>query len=260
MGGGGDHAGGGVMATFVLVHGGGHGAWCWDRLAPLLRDAGHTVHTPVLTGVGERFPELTADIGLSTHIEDVVRLFDTEGLTDAILSGHSYGGTVITGVAGRVPGRIRELVFLDAPHPRGGENLCDASPGGLAVFETLRREVDGVELTLFPEPAIIAAFGLVEPADIAWALSLLTPHPMKCFLERLDPAIDTVVDTIPRTSIDCVETLARRGPEIVRRAKAADRCFEIDTGHDLMITKPREVAQMLLEIAACPATRRRNDK
>lgn len=247
------------MATFVLVHGGGHGAWCWDRVVPALRDAGHEVHVPVLTGVGERFCELTPDVGLSTHIDDIVALFETENLRDVILVGHSYGGTVITGVAGRLPGRIRELVFLDAPHPRNGECLCDASPGGLAVFEAMLREEDGVALTLYPEPHILAAFGLVEQADVDWAMQNLTPHPMKCFTERLD-IDDELVDAIPRTSIDCVETLARRDPEITRRAKQADRCWEIDTGHDLMISEPRATAEMLLKIAAEPASKRDRDE
>lgn len=237
------------MATFVLVHGGGHGAWCWDRLVPLLTEAGHAVHTPVLTGVGERFAEVTADTGLETHIEDVVALFEAQDLTDVILCGHSYGGTVITGVAGRVPQRIRELVFLDAPHPRHGENLCDASPGGLSVFRELEREVDGVALTLFPTPELAAAFGLTEPEDVEWAMKHLTPHPMRCFLDRFDLADPAAVAAIPRTSIDCKETLERRGDLIRKRAKAADRCYEIDTGHDLMITKPRETAEMLLEVA-----------
>lgn len=241
------------MAVFVLVHGGGHGAWCWERLVPLLRDAGHEVHTPVLTGVGERFGELTPDVGLGTHIDDVVHLFEAEDLKDVILAGHSYGGTVITGVAGRVPQRIRELVFLDAPHPRNGENLCDASPGALEVFEAQMREQDGVALTLFPEKDIVTAFGLIEPADAEWAMRHLTPHPMHCFLERLDLADEAAVDAIPRTSVDCVETLTRRPLEICKRAKLADRCFEIDTGHDLMITEPRKLADMLLEIARAPA-------
>lgn len=244
------------MATFVLVHGGGHGAWCWERMVPLLAEAGHEVHTPVLTGVGERFGELTADVGLGTHIDDVVQLFEAKDLTDIILAGHSYGGTVITGVAGKVPERIRELVFLDAPHPRHGENLCDASPGGLSVFESLRREVNGIDLTLFPEPDIVAAFGITDPVDVEWALQHLTPHPMKCFLDRLDLPDPAAVAAIPRTSIDCIETLTRRGTVIIERAKAADRCYEIDTGHDLMITKPRETVEMLLEVARVPANKR----
>jgi len=198
---------------------------------------------------------LSAGTCLGTHIEDIVDLFETKNLQDVILAGHSYGGTVITGVAGRVPGRISELVFLDAPQPRNGESLCDASPGGLAVFEEKRRLVDGVELTLFPEPEIIGAFGLVEPEDVEWATRHLTPHPMRCFTEKLN-IDDAAVSAIPRTSIDCVETLERRDPEIMARAKAADRCWEIDTGHDLMISEPAATAEMLLEIGRQPAAKR----
>lgn len=248
------------MAIFVLVHGGGHGAWCWDRVVPLLRKAGHGVHVPTLTGVGERFDELTADVGLATHVEDIVDLFESADLREAILVGHSYGGTVITGAAGRIGHRIAELVFLDAPHPRNGENLCDASPGGLAVFEAAMQKQDGVPLTLFPDEALLAAFGLVEPADAAWAMQHLTPHPTRCFLDRLDIADEAALAAIPRTSVDCVETLARRGPEIRARAKAADRCYEIDTGHDLMISEPVRTAEILLEIAARPLGKRSRDE
>ena len=42
------------MSTFVLIHGAWHGGWCWERVAPLLRAAGHAVHTPTLTGLAER--------------------------------------------------------------------------------------------------------------------------------------------------------------------------------------------------------------
>lgn len=237
------------MATFVLVHGGGHGAWCWDRLTPLLRAEGHDVHVPTLTGVGERADELTPQVNLSTHIADVVRVFEDHDLHDAILIGHSYGGTVITGVAGQVTNRIAELVFLDAPHTRHGESLCDASPGmGQRIAEQMQ-VVDGVELTLFPTPDVMAAFGLDDPADVAWALPLLTPHPVACFAERLSLPDQASVLAIPRTSIDCTPTLARRDAAMNARARSSDRTFEIDTGHDLMITRPRDVADILLAIA-----------
>lgn len=241
------------MAIFVLVHGGGHGAWCWERLTPLLRGGGHEVHTPVLTGVGERFGELTPEVSLSTHIADVVSLIESEDLRDVILVGHSYGGIVITGVAGRIPGRIGELVFLDAPHPRNGECLADASPGMRERLEPQKREVDGVELVLFPTPETMAVYGIHDPADAEWSSQRLTPHPWKCFLEPLRLEDEAGMLAIPRTSIDCVETLVRRTPETNARAKASARAWEIDTGHDLMISEPRATADMLLRIAAEPA-------
>jgi pimeloyl-ACP methyl ester carboxylesterase len=241
------------MATFVLVHGGGHGAWCWERIVPLLAVKGHRVETPVLTGVGERAAELTAGTDLSTHIADVVALIEGERLTDVILVGHSYGCMVITGVAGRVPGRIAELVFLDGPHPRDGESLVDASPGAGPALEWQKQVVGGVELVLFPTPEILALYGIVTPDDLVWAAPRLTPHPLRSFHEKLRLADPAAVARIPRTAIDCTESLARRDPVMFARARESDRCWEIDTGHDLMISEPERTATMLLRVAADPA-------
>lgn len=236
------------MATFVLVHGGGHGAWCWERLAPLLQRAGHQVHTPTLTGVGERFGELTAEVGLSTHIDDIASVMQEQDLENVILVGHSYGCMVITGVAGRLPGRIAQLVFLDGPHPRDGESLADASGGVRDVLEPAKREVDGVELILFPTPELMDIFGLRTPEDVSWAAEHLTPHPWRSLIEPLRLENPEAMRALPRASIDCIESGNRRYSEMVDRSKEADRRWEIDTGHDLMITEPLKVSEILLEL------------
>ena len=62
------------MAVFVLVHGGGHGGWCYDKLSPLLRSQGHDVYSPSLTGLGDRKHLLTPEVGLDTHIADIVNI------------------------------------------------------------------------------------------------------------------------------------------------------------------------------------------
>jgi hypothetical protein len=56
------------MATFVLVHGEFHARWCWRKVIPLLRAAGHDVYTPTLTGLGERVHLATPEVDLTTHI------------------------------------------------------------------------------------------------------------------------------------------------------------------------------------------------
>ena len=91
------------MASYVLVHGGGHGGWCYQKVARLLRAAGHDVHTPTLTGLGERSHLLSDKVDLNMHVRDVVAMLHSEDLRDVILVGHSYGGMVITGVADRAP-------------------------------------------------------------------------------------------------------------------------------------------------------------
>jgi pimeloyl-ACP methyl ester carboxylesterase len=239
------------MATYVLVHGGGHGGWCYDKVAPLLRAEGHEVHAPTLTGLGERRHLLTPDTDLETHITDVVATLFHHDLRDVILAGHSYGGMVITGVADRSLDRIGQLVYLDAAHPRNGESLADCAPEPMAWAYQGMRVVNGVELAAFPEDVgrDLDLFGIHDPGDKAWALARLTPHPWKTFAQKLDLKNEAAVRRIPRTHIACKGNPEGRSPPFRERCYDADRLFEIDTGHDLMITEPRALADMLLQLA-----------
>lgn len=115
--------------TFVIVHGAWGGGWAWRRVDRLLRAHGHDIYRPTLTGQGERVHLASPEIGLATHVEDVVNVIRFEDLHDVILVGHSYGGMVITGVAEKVPERIRRLVYVDAFLPEDGESLVTAGPG-----------------------------------------------------------------------------------------------------------------------------------
>jgi pimeloyl-ACP methyl ester carboxylesterase len=109
--------------TIVIVHGAWGGGWAFRRVEALLREKGYNVYRPSLTGLGERVHLASADVGLSTHINDVVNMILFEDLHDVILVGHSYGGMVITGVADRVPDRIRRLIYIDAFVPEDGESV-----------------------------------------------------------------------------------------------------------------------------------------
>ena len=117
-----------AMGTFVLVHGAWHGSWCWKRVRRMLQQQGHEVFTPTLTGVGERSHLLNRDLNLETHILDVQNLIVWEELSDVVLCGHSYGGCVVTGVADRVPERVRALVYLDAFVLEAGQSLAQLLP------------------------------------------------------------------------------------------------------------------------------------
>ena len=238
------------MATFVLVHGGGHGGWCFNRVAPLLRAAGHDVYTPTLTGLGERKHLLRPEVDLDMHVTDVVHLLEYEDLAGVFLLGHSYGGMVITGVVDRALSRIGHLVYLDAAHPKNGESLADVSPEMMAMAQSEIRVVDGVELVLFPDSQAIPHLGVTDPADFAWMKSKITPHPWKCFTQKLPMTDEAAVRRIPRTNINCTVSLGMSTPERRERQLDGDQNFEIDTGHDLMITEPRAVAEMLLKVAA----------
>ena len=174
------------MATYVLVHGGGHGGWCYQRVARLLRAAGHEVYTPTLSGLGERSGLISPRIDLSMHIDDVVAVLHYEDLHDVILVGHSYGGMVITGVADRAADRVGRLVYLDAANPVNGQSLVDVAGPIIEVVRPYGTIADGVELVLLPGPGAGSMYGVTDPDDLAWMHERLTGHPWICFEQKLE--------------------------------------------------------------------------
>ena len=238
------------MATYVLVHGGGHGGWCYQRVARLLRAQGHEVYTPTLTGLGERAHLLNAEVDLHRHVEDVVAVLHFEDLRDVILVGHSYGGMVITGAADRVADRVGKLVFLDAATPVNGQSLFDVAGPVIGAVRPFGEVVDGMELVLLPAPDAGLLYGVTDPDDLAWMAERLTGHPWTCFEQPLELTNEEALWAIPQYHIVCTSTLATRDPAQMAAARETGRLWDIDTGHDLMITEPERTADALAQVAA----------
>jgi pimeloyl-ACP methyl ester carboxylesterase len=228
------------MADFVLVHGAWHGAWCWRKLLPLLRNAGHRAFAVSLSGVGERAHQLSRDIGLSTHVDDVLAVIDCEELDSAILVGHSYAGMLITGVADRIPRRIQHLVYLDAVVPRDGESW---SSGHEAATREARREAIAKTGALPPPDASV--FGLAGE-DAAWVNRRQRPHPGGMYDEplRFD---ERRIAALPRTFIDCTSPALATIAESRRRVRTEPgwNVIELATGHDPMVSEPEALARIL---------------
>ena len=236
------------MATFVLVHGGYAGGWQWREVAALLREAGHEVFTPTLTGLGERVHLARPDVDLDTHIEDVLNVLAYEELDDVILARHSYGGMVITGVAERAPERLRHVVYLDAFVPQVGESQRDivAAVLGPAVAaqldEQARSQGEGWRL---PRPAADSD-GTPNPRATDQPYGTITQP-----LAVRNPA----AAALPRTYLLCTERPPGWpfGPVLEHCAARARehgwRYQELATGHALWRTAPREVADLLLALA-----------
>jgi len=238
------------VATYVLVHGGGHGGWCYQKVKRLLEPEGHEVFAPSLTGLAERAHLLSPDVDLDLQINDVVQLLHYWNLHDVVLVGHSYGGMVITGVADRAADRIGKLVYLDAANPTNGQSLVDVAGPIIEAVRPMGTTVDGIELVLLPSPEAGMFYGVTDPADLAWMAERLTGHPWKCFEQKLVLTNEAALWEIPQYHIVCESTLATRDPSLMAAARAAGRLWHIDTGHDLMITEPAFVARALVEIAA----------
>ena len=240
------------MANFVLVHGGAHGGWCFQPLARVLRDNGHEVYTPTLTGLGERAHLFRADVDLDCHIDDVVAVLRYEDLRDAILVGHSYGGAVITGAADRAPDRVAHRVYLDSMEPKDGQSMVDIAGPFMAAAQLDSRTIDGVQMCLFPSDETLPYYGVVDPETLDWMRERLTPHPVRCFQQPLTLTDPAALQSIPQSHISTTMFLSLRNVDRIRE-KADGRVWDIDTGHDLMITEPHKVAEYLDRVAALTA-------
>jgi pimeloyl-ACP methyl ester carboxylesterase len=233
------------MNTFVLVHGSGHGGWCWQRVARLLRAQGAEVHTPTLSGVSDRVHLAECGIDLTTHITDVANLLFYEDVADVVLVGHSYAGFVITGVAGVVPERLRLLVFLDAYVPVPGECTSDLwSPEMRAEIVASDAAAGGMR-----PPATPGQMGITDPATARWAEARITPQPMATYTQPLPVGL---AETVPRAYIACTQgpMTGVFGLQAQRARSAGWDVREIATGHDAMLTEPAEVARLLLDLAS----------
>jgi pimeloyl-ACP methyl ester carboxylesterase len=234
-------------STFVLVHGAWHGGWCWRDVVPHLTAQGHRVFCPTLTGLGERAHLLSKAVNLSTHVADVVAVLEAEELSDVILVGHSYAGMVISGVAARAKARLRQLVYLDSAVIEDGEAWSTAhTPQVQAERRRLAESTGGLALPV-PKAEV---FGLLEPKQIEWVQRRLTPHPFAPYDEKMHWG-GPVGNGLPKVYIDCVDPVyAGLNPVKERlRGKPGWPFIELKTGHDAMVSAPKETAQLLLNYA-----------
>lgn len=235
----------------VLVHGGWHGGWAWERLVPHLTAAGHFVHTPTLAGLGDRAAELDELLGWQTHVDEIERYLKARCRGPVTLVGHSYGGSVITGVADRLPARVARLIYLDAVIPIDGvPGMESFPPERQAAMRAGAQTLGGLRVPP-PDPSI---WGF-EPGtpEHRQLQERLTPHPLKVMTEA--PNISGRWLSVPHKHY-----LLAAGPPASRFAdlhaqRARDPAWTtglVTGGHEMMWTHPRELAAALLALISPP--------
>jgi pimeloyl-ACP methyl ester carboxylesterase len=238
------------MASFVLVHGAWHGSWCWKRVRKALQAQGHDVFTPTLTGVGERSHLLSPDVNLETHILDVVNLIRWEELSEVVLCGHSYGGCVISGVADRIPDRIRSLIYLDAFILEDGESLIQHVP---EVQRNLLVEGAKNVGEAWKVPPIPAEVFNVNSEDREWVNRQCTPQPIDCFQQRisLSGGIEKIKDVSFILATGFVD--GSPFPPFYEKARAKGwKTLTMACGHDVMLDRPEELTKVLVDASYRP--------
>ncbi len=234
------------MKNFVLVHGAWHGAWCWRRVDEPLRRAGHSVHAPTLTGLADRSHLLSREISLETHIHDVANLLRWHDLDRVVLCGHSYGGMIVTAVADRMPERVRAIVYVDAGIPEDGQRAIDT------LTPARRQELlDGIRDAgqgWFAPPTPAKRMGVTDPRDIEWIDARCTPHPARTLTEPIH--LTGAQRSIPRRIYILASANVGSAYHAIHARLRQDPGWEthaISSGHEMMITHPDHLAEILLE-------------
>ena len=231
--------------AFVLVPGSWCGAWCWKFVAERLRAAGHIALPLSLTGLAERSHLLSDAVTLETHVMDVVNAIRYNDLQDVILVGHSYAGMILTVIAERFPQYFQHIVYLDALVPTQGECALDLIPRHDAAQRVHRSQQDGGLSVPVPSPGHFATEALQE-----WFKAHMTPQPLKPYLGRVE-ITRPQGNGIPVTYVSCTPS---RLPSIILSAERARRLplwrvVEIESGHNVQVHRPDDVARILMDCA-----------
>ena len=233
------------MATFVLVHGAMHGGWCWRDVRRSLAARGHDVHTPTLTGQGDRRAALTPEVGIATHIEDLDELLWFEDLSDVHLVLHSYAGVLAGPLAERAAGRLAAVVYLGAFVTGPGECLLDVEPPETGQFYREQTAADGEGWFVPATTAFLDQWGATDKALRALVGPRLTDFPFRCLV---DP---TEFDPAPLAALRKVY-VSHTDPPLASLTRFADAAVaagwethELACGHDMMLAAPEQTATLL---------------
>ncbi len=237
------------LTTFVLVHGGWHGAWCWYRVAPLLERLGHTVITPDLPGHG-RDPTPAGSVTLAAYADRVSAALAAAG-KPAVLVGHSMGGMAITQAAADHPEHVALLVYLAAFLPRDGQSLADLAEGETENLLT-PNSVPNAQRTaiLLREDALRPAlYADCREEDIALARRLIRPEPLAPLSQPIRAAPERL-DRIPRVYLECRHDralpLARQ--RLMQAARPCREVIGLESGHSPFFSVPDSLVEYLARL------------
>ncbi|GGA63115.1 esterase [Pseudoclavibacter endophyticus] len=224
------------MSNIILVHGTYAGGFMWNTVAALLREKGHAVWTPTLTGVGERTHLRGPHVGLQTHITDIENVLYYDDITDAVILGFSYGGMVLAGLGRDAVERVRSGILLDAALPEDGESMHDVYAH--VGTDTLPPEV--AELHAQPEKPLDAPDLQVPP----WAAGnpRFSPMPINCHWDRVK--LGPLFTSRPNTYIEATRwSMNRRCAE--RAAALGWTVVGVDSEHGVMDSDPQGLSELI---------------
>jgi hypothetical protein len=220
--------------VYVIVHGTWGGGWAFKKVDSLLTETGAVVYRPTLTGQGERVHLASPNIGLDTHIKDIINTILYEDLKNVILVGHSYGGMIVTGVADSIPERIKKLVYIDAVVPEDDESVISILGDFTKQFEISKG---------FLIPSWVPE-GKLPPTDVPHSLKTWTDHISLKNPKRLkiETTFILTVDKGANPKLDNFYTQSERAK------KKGWTILQLEADHNAHWSAPETFTEMLKKI------------
>ncbi|MEU8226646.1 alpha/beta fold hydrolase [Kribbella sp. NPDC048915] len=218
------------MTTLLLVHGAWHQGSSWERVRLELELLGHTVHTPSL--------RCDPAVRLADHVDQLIDAVDAAGEPVTVVA-HSYAGLPAAQAATRAGRKVERLVLVDGWLAPAGKSLLDVVPEWFRSW--CLKEAAGDPLVL-PIPPL-SSFGVSGP-DAPWLSERLVAQPLAPFTDPVEVGLDTA--GLDLHAVLCVPSVM---PFRDLAQSAGATLHEIETGHDVMVTRPYQLAALLDQIA-----------
>lgn len=233
------------MSNFVLIPGAWMGAWVWEPVTCKLRELGCNVHPVTLSGLDNKHVDVS-NIGLETHVEDVLTVLEERNLRDAIVVGHSYSGIVAGQVADRAPERVARTVFVEAFLPHDGKSMLDSFPESQSEVE-LRQIAENEGRWPPPSATDLKHEQNLSAEQVRWLAERFLGHPGRtvsepAVMER--PLVEQRTTYIARSSGHSEDTVA------AMRGEPNWTFRKLDAGHWPMVAAPSELVALLAEAAS----------
>jgi pimeloyl-ACP methyl ester carboxylesterase len=238
------------MTQFLLVHGAWHGAWCWEKVVPLLAEMGHAAAAIDLPGQGDD-PTPAASVTVDDYVRAIGEALRSAG-GRSVLVGHSMGGIAISAAAEAHPDLIERLVYVTAFLPRNGESLLalEGRNPEPAVPPSLVMNENEPTCTIREEKVVPLFYHDCSPKDQQWAKSKLTKQALAPLSTEL--ALSAArFGSVPRSYIACTDdrAIGITFQEDMVAASGVERRFDLDASHSPFISRPRELADLLVQAA-----------
>ena len=237
-----------MSKAFVLIHGSWHGGWAWQEVVRHLSKTGHRAEAPTLPGHGPG--AMRVGITHQDCVRAVVDFIHQHRLENVVLVGHSFGGSVIQRVVEEVPKRIERTVFLDALIVEDGHCVFDELPSDYVAMFNQLAGTSSDDTMLIPWEIWREKF--IQDAREPVARSLweqLSPEPNQVNLDKLCLKQFYSLD-IPKSFIHCRHDRALPPGYFHPRMSSRLGAFtliEMEGSHEVMFTRPEELANKIVE-------------